>query len=141
MLPLVLYESLKSIHLIDNEKLLQVSCFCSFTKVSSFLKVFCISLITLLPAASSGTVRDKPPAAGSELQPQLPHLLLGGGRLPEETGGQGVGHRARAGAGHQGQQWALSLSRTLVYVYCTAYIINTASYPCCLPHFSNSNAL
>ena len=109
---------------------------CSFTKVSSFLKVFCISLITLLPAASSGTVRDKPPAAGSELQPQLPHLLLGGGRRPEEEGGQG----ARAGAGHQGQQQAPSLSRTLV---CVLYSDITSICPCCLmtPYFCNFNAL
>ena len=109
----------------------------------ALLKVFCTSAssITLLHTDGTRVVRDEPPAVGGELQPQLPHLLLGGGRLPEETGGQGVGHRARTGAGHQGQQWALSLSRTLVYVYCTAYIINTASYPCCLPHFSNSNAL
>ena len=106
----------------------------------SFLFFIKFSVYTQSPACS-GTVRDEPPAAGGELQPQLPHLLPSGGRLPEEKGGQGLGHRARAGAGHQGQQWALSLSRTPVYVYCTAYIINTASYPCCLPHFSNFNAL
>ena len=32
------------------------------------------------PLAGAGAVRDKPPAAGAQLQPQLPHLLPGGGR-------------------------------------------------------------
>ena len=85
----------------------------------SYFKCLCLFSITLLilPSDCAGAIWDEPPVAGGQLQPQLPHLLPGGGRRPEKRG-QGAGHRARAGAGHQGQQWALSLSRTLE---CTEY--------------------
>ena len=65
------------------------------------------------PLAGAGAVRGVSPAAGGQLQPQLPYLLPGGGRRRQETLRPGAEPRARPRAGHQGGHRTLPLPGTL----------------------------
>ena len=67
------------------------------------------------PLAGAGAVRGVSPAAGGQLQPQLPHLLPGGGRRRQETLRPGAQPGARPRAGHQGGHRTLPLPGTIDY--------------------------
>ena len=76
----------------------------------------------------AGAVRGVSPAAGGQLQPQLPHLLPGGGRH-QETLSPGAEPGAWPRAGHQGGHRPLPLPGTLVHCIQTAD--GWSDYPCC----------